>query len=107
MARGFQDTTAFIDSSGYCLFIAFAILDIPEGFEGVIDTINGVYGTTWDNDKISKIGTDVMEMEREFNKRAGFTNADDRLPEFMNYEKLPPHNITWEVTDEQLDKVFK
>lgn len=107
LARGFQDTTAFIDSSGYCLFIAFAILDIPEGFEGVIDTVNGVYGTNWDSDKIAKIGAEVMEMEREFNKRAGFTNADDRLPEFMNYEKLPPHNVTWEVSDEDLDKVFK
>ena len=29
LSRAFQATTAFIDSSGYCLFIAFAILDIP------------------------------------------------------------------------------
>ncbi len=29
-------TTAFIDSSGHCLFIAFPILDIASGFEGMI-----------------------------------------------------------------------
>ncbi|MFW6108882.1 MAG: aldehyde ferredoxin oxidoreductase family protein [archaeon] len=107
LARGFQDTTAFIDSSGYCLFIAFAILDIAKGFEGVVDTVNAVLGTSWDNDRVAEIGSEIMEMEREFNKKAGFTKADDRLPEFMKYEKLPPHDEIWNVSDEQLDKVFK
>jgi aldehyde:ferredoxin oxidoreductase len=107
LAKGFQDTTAFIDSSGYCLFIAFAILDIAEGFEGVVDTVNAVMGTTWDNDRVAEIGSEIMEMEREFNRRAGFNETDDRLPEFMEYEKLPPHNETWDVPDEELDKVFK
>ncbi len=107
LARGFQDTTAFIDTSGYCLFIAFAILDIAEGFEGVVDTVNAVLGTDWDNDRVAEIGSEIMKMEREFNKKAGFTKADDRLPEFMKYEKLPPHDEVWNVSDEQLDKVFK
>jgi aldehyde:ferredoxin oxidoreductase len=107
LARGFQDVTAFIDTSGYCLFITFAILDIPEGFEGVVESVNAVLGTEWTKDDIVKIGSDIMMMEREFNKKAGFTNKDDRLPEFMSYEKLPPHNVAWEITDEQLDKVFK
>ena len=31
VVRAFQQTTAFIDSSGHCLFIAFAILDIASG----------------------------------------------------------------------------
>ena len=29
-----------------------------------------------------------------------------RLPEFMRLEKLPPHNVTFDVPDEELDKVF-
>jgi len=24
----------------------------------------------------------------------------------MKYEKLPPHNVTWEVSDEALDSVL-
>jgi hypothetical protein len=28
------------------------------------------------------------------------------MPEFMNYEKLPPHDVTWDVPDETLDAVF-
>jgi aldehyde:ferredoxin oxidoreductase len=46
-------------------------------------------------------------MERDFNKRAGFTEKDDRLPEFFHKEALPPHNVTFKVSDEDLDQVFK
>jgi aldehyde:ferredoxin oxidoreductase len=45
-------------------------------------------------------------MERLFNEAAGFTAEDDRPPEFMRFEKLPPHNVVWTVPDEDLDKVY-
>ena len=41
-----------------------------------------------------------------FNAAAGFTAADDRLPDFFKTEKLAPHDITFVVPDEELDKVF-
>jgi aldehyde:ferredoxin oxidoreductase len=106
LARNFQYATAFIDSTGHCLFIAFAILDIAEGFEGVVDECNGVLGTNWTMDDVSRIGGEVLKMERGFNEAAGFTKLDDRLPEFMKYEKLPPHNTVWDVPDEVLDSVY-
>jgi len=105
LVRTFQHATAFIDTTGHCLFIAFAILDIAEGFEGVVEECNGVLGTKWTMDDVGKIGEKVINMERAFNKAAGFTEAHDRLPEFMRYEPLPPHNVVWDVPDEQLDKV--
>ena len=45
------------------------------------------------------------QMERDFNFRAGMTEKDDRLPEYFKKEKLPPHNITFAVKDEDLDQV--
>jgi len=106
LARAFLDTTAFIDSTGYCLFITFAILDIPEGLEGVVESCNGVLGINWTTNDISKIGEEIINMERSFNVAAGFNEAHDRLPEFMKYEKLPPHNVVFDITDEDLDKVY-
>jgi len=47
LSRDSQVTTAFIDTSGFCLFIAFAIIDFPVGFEGVMETCNAVLGTDW------------------------------------------------------------
>jgi hypothetical protein len=28
------------------------------------------------------------------------------MPEFMKHEKLPPHDVVWDVPDETLDAVF-
>ncbi len=106
LVRAFQQTTAFIDMSGHCLFIAFAILDIAEGFEGLVEECNGLLGTDWTGDDVTRIGQEILDKELAFNRAAGFTAADDRVPEFMRYEPLPPHDVTWDVPDETLDAVF-
>jgi aldehyde:ferredoxin oxidoreductase len=38
--------------------------------------------------------------------RAGFSSEQDRLPLFFKRESLPPHNVKFQVTDEELDMVF-
>ncbi len=106
LSRAFQAATAFIDTTGYCLFIAFAILDIASGFEGMVNSVNAMYGVDWTNDEVVRIGERVLKLERAFNERAGFTKAHDRVPEFMKIEKLPPHNVVFDVTDEELDSVY-
>ena len=106
LSRNFQATTAFLDSTGHCLFIAFAILDIPSGLEGLVEEVNGLHGTHYTVDDIAKLGSEILRKERAFNEAAGFTKAHDRLPEFMTYEKLPPHGGVFDVTDETLDSVY-
>ncbi len=104
LSRTFQATTAYVDAVGYCLFIAFAILDFDDGLNGMVDTVSAFLGKEID---IGEYGMAILKNERDFNKRAGFTAADDRLPEFFKTEPLPPHNVTFDVTDEELDEVFK
>ncbi len=106
LSRAFQATTAFIDSSGHCLFIAFAILDIATGYQGMIDEVNGVTGNKWSADDILKLGGDILKVERKFNEAAGIGKEADRMPEFMMKEPLPPHNVTFDISDETLDSVF-
>ena len=102
----FQAATAFIDSTGYCLFIAFPILDIPEGWAGMAESVAGVTGIKMTGDDVINIGKEILKKERLFNEAAGFTSADDRLPEFMRDEALPPHNVKWTMSDEDLDQVY-
>lgn len=102
----FQAATAFIDSSGYCLFIAFPILDIETGWAGMAESVAGVTGQKIASEDVIPIGKEILKIERDFNIQAGFTAEDDRLPEFMRYEELPPHNVVWTITDDTLDEVF-
>ncbi|MHB8091999.1 MAG: aldehyde ferredoxin oxidoreductase C-terminal domain-containing protein [Syntrophales bacterium] len=106
LSRAFQATTAFIDSSGHCLFIAFAILDIASGYEGMVEETNGVLGTNWSADDILALGVSILKKERAFNEAAGIGKAADRVPEFMTMEPLPPHNQVFDVPASALDSVF-
>lgn len=106
LSRAFQATTAFIDSSGHCLFIAFAILDIASGYEGMVEETNGVLGTHWSAADILALGGSILKKERAFNEAAGIGKAADRVPEFMKLEPLPPHNQVFDVPDSALDSVF-
>jgi aldehyde:ferredoxin oxidoreductase len=106
LSRNLQIATAAIDSTGMCLFIAFAIMDQPETFQALLDMLNAFYGLNMTGDDVVALGKKVLSIERDFNKRAGFTAHHDRLPRYFINEKVAPHNITFQVTDEELDQVF-
>ena len=106
LSRNLQIATAAVDSTGMCLFIAFAVLDQPDTFQALIDMINAFYGLSLTADDVAELGKSVLSNERDFNAKAGFSAEHDRLPEFFLNEKLPPHNITFQVKDEELDQVF-
>ena len=68
--------------------------------------INAFYGLSLTADDVTELGKSILKNERDFNARAGFTAEHDRLPAYFLDEKLPPHDITFEVKDEELDQVF-
>jgi aldehyde:ferredoxin oxidoreductase len=106
LSRNLQVATAAIDSTGMCLFIAFAIMDQPETFQALIDIINAFYGTEMTADDVTELGKSVLKNERDFNIKAGFTSEHDRLPDYFKNESLPPHDVIFEVKDEDLDQLF-
>ena len=106
LSRNLQIATAAVDSTGLCLFIAFPILDQPDTFQSLLDLLNSFYGLSLTGDDVTELGKKVLRAERGFNTSAGFGPAQDRLPEFFQKEKLAPHNVTFNVTNEDLDTVF-
>jgi aldehyde:ferredoxin oxidoreductase len=106
LSRNLQIATAAVDSTGMCLFITFATMDQPETFQALLDMINAFFGLNMTAVDYNELGKSVLKNEREFNAKAGFTAEHDRLPDFFKKEALPPHDITFEVTDDDLDQVF-
>ncbi|MBW1738815.1 MAG: aldehyde ferredoxin oxidoreductase, partial [Deltaproteobacteria bacterium] len=105
LSRNLQIATAAIDATGLCLFIAFAILDHEDTFNAMLDMLGAFTGQNLTADDVMALGKKILDYERDFN-RAGFTSKQDRLPDFFKNEPLPPHNVTFEVTDEDLDQVY-
>jgi len=106
LSRNLQISTAAIDSTGMCLFIAFPILDQPETFQSLLDLMNSFLGTNMTSDDVMALGKNILNNEKEFNARAGFASCHDRLPGFFLNEALSPHNTIFSVSDKELDEVL-
>lgn len=106
LSRNLQIATAAVDSTGMCLFIAFAILDQEDTFQALIDLLNSFYDLSMTADDVTELGKKILKNERDFNKAAGFTAQHDRLPRYFYTEKIAPHNVTFQVKDQELDQVM-
>ena len=107
LSRNLQVATAAIDTSGLCLFVAFAVLDDSSTLDGICKMIGGFQGRPFGADDFLTIGKRTLATERAFNEAAGFSRIDDRLPDFFRTEQLAPHNATFIVSDEDLDTVYQ
>jgi aldehyde:ferredoxin oxidoreductase len=98
-----QIIAAMLDSTGLCLFARPPIIANPQL---MIDMINGIYGWGWTLADYDRFNRDVLRTELEFNRQAGITKNDYKIPEYMREEPLPPHNAVFDVPDSDLETVF-
>jgi aldehyde:ferredoxin oxidoreductase len=105
LSRRLQIGTAYLDSTGLCVFVGFAALDDPAVASLLADMLNAKDGLNKTADEWRALGRTVLLAEHEFNLAAGFTNKQDRLPEFFE-EPVPPHNAVWDFTGDEIDSFW-
>jgi aldehyde:ferredoxin oxidoreductase len=91
------------DTLGACIFAGFGYAAAPHTIPALL---KARYGWDAPTDALQALGRETLKLEREFNRRAGFTAAHDRLPEWMNREPLPPMNAVFDVPPEEMDQLF-
>ena len=106
MSEFVQAYFAAIDGLGFCLFPALALLDTPELQGNLVAAVTAITGKELPAEYLISYGTQTVKQERDFNRRAGFTAADDRLPAFMVNEALLPSGNRFDVSEADLDSVF-
>ena len=102
-SRGAQINAAGYDTLGVCAFAGFGFGAAPETISALL---NARYGWDVGTDILKTLGRETLRLERKFNAMAGFTQSDDRIPDWMTREKLPPHDAVFDVSDGDLDSVF-
>lgn len=103
LSRSSQINAAGYDSLGACSFAGFGFAVTPESIR---DLLQARYGWGVGVDILQELGRETLTLEREFNHRAGFNRWNDRLPEWMRREPLPPHQAVFDVLDDELDSLF-
>jgi len=84
-----QVSCATADSLGLCIF-GRSVTNTHIDF--IVNAINDAHGIELPESFFNQLGRETLELESEFNKAAGFTDADDELPSFFYDEALPPSN---------------
>ncbi|MCK6585182.1 MAG: aldehyde ferredoxin oxidoreductase C-terminal domain-containing protein, partial [Anaerolineales bacterium] len=93
------------DTLGACIFAGFGYAATPDGV--VRRLLSARYGWNDLPDNIlQELGKQTIKLEREFNKRAGFTEKDDRLPEWMTRESIPETGHVFDVSTDTIDHMF-
>jgi aldehyde:ferredoxin oxidoreductase len=99
ISRRAQWVAALLDSLGLCIFIGSALgtrLDL------LAELVTAHTGVKYTQDELLDLGRQTVALERQFNKKAGFTSAHDRLPEHFICEISPSAQTLFDVTEEQL-----
>jgi aldehyde:ferredoxin oxidoreductase len=84
-----QDVFAVIDSAGLCIFFTIRNLLQPEIEifpEGILEYLNAVTGAGYNMDELVKAGERILNAERMFLVKAGFSRKDDSLPHRLIHE---------------------
>ena len=84
-----QTRIAAADSLGLCSF-GGSVTNPNVAF--IAEAINAAHGTSLDESFFEALGREVLVLEHEFNRTAGFTEADDELPTFFYEEPVAPTN---------------
>jgi len=103
LARASQDAqlvNAICDSSGFCQFMQPSTEEMRQFF-------NVMYGLNLSEADIVAYGWQCLQDEWEFNRRAGLTADDDRLPEWMTTEAIPTNGAVFDVPTAELERVYK
>jgi len=109
-SRFMQEWMAAVDTLGYCMMVGMTMMEqrqVVETEQNMIAALSAVTGEQYSEHYITELGRSVLEIERRFNKAAGFTEKDDRLPEFFTEEKFGPGQFVFDVPAEEIDSVHQ
>lgn len=97
-SRDAQLGVTVLDSLGLCMMLGMALKDrsILAGL------VSDRFGRETTLEELAGIAGETLSLEREFNRRAGITGAQDRLPEFFYDEVNPASGSVFDISGEEM-----
>lgn len=98
-SRGAQAGATLMDSLGLCIMLGAGLKDrnILAGL------VSDRFGRETSLEELQAVAGETLAIEKEFNRRAGITEAHDRLPEFFYDEVNPACEAVFDLFDGDLE----
>jgi len=100
-SRNCQIGFTLLDNLGLCIFVG-VVFENPANIQCMADMVAAKFGGEWDIPKLMGLAVETLSLEKKFNRAAGFTEKDDRLPEFFYSEPLGEAGHVFDLSDEEL-----
>ncbi len=84
LSKAFQDTNAAFDATGTCIFLTFGI-----AIEDALPELVAATGVDYTAESLLEAGERIFNLERQWLLRAGFSGADDTLPDRLLKSPIP------------------
>lgn len=97
-----QIAMAFADS----MMCIFAFAHIVPGLPLLGEMMGALYGGDSSYGRVTGLGVKTLLTERAFNKMAGITDEDDKLPEFFYNERSVATGSKFDINDVELEVIF-
>lgn len=112
VTKAYQDLSAVIDSAGLCIFFAvrnLAAKDLGVAPVGILEYLNAATGADYTLEELMQAGERVINAERLFLVKAGFSRKDDSLPKRLTEEPAPTGPAKGRVChlDEMLNEYYE
>jgi aldehyde:ferredoxin oxidoreductase len=112
VTKAYQDLSAIIDSAGLCIFFAVRNLvakDLGVAPVGILEYLNAATDADYSLEELMRSGERIINAERLFLTRAGFTRKDDSLPQLLTDTPAPTGPAKGLVChlDEMLDEYYE
>ncbi len=95
-----QLVNAATDSSGFCQFLQPTLEDIATFY-------SLLYGEKISREQVADMGWQCMQDEWEFNRRAGWKNDEDVMPDCMKEDAIGPAKVVWDVKDDLVQSAYQ
>ncbi|MFV9511517.1 aldehyde ferredoxin oxidoreductase C-terminal domain-containing protein [Tepidibacillus sp. LV47] len=97
-----QQTAPIFDATGLCFFSGGAIAG---RWDLIAELITAYTGEPYTGEQLLELGKETLRIEHEFNRKAGFTKAHDRLPEYFYHEINEASQTVFDVPQEEVESI--
>ncbi|RXI98699.1 aldehyde ferredoxin oxidoreductase [Anaerobacillus alkaliphilus] len=102
VSKNAQTVNTIWDHLGMCMFSSGAV---QNRWDILADLVSGYSGEPFTGDDMLKIANETLKLEHTFNRRAGFTKAQDKLPDYFYEEENKASKTVFDVPANELETI--
>ena len=102
VSKNAQTVNTIWDNLGMCMFSSGAV---QNRWDILADLVTAYTGEKHTGKDIVNMANETLKVEHAFNRAAGFTKANDKLPDYFYYEENKASKTVFDVPKEELDSI--